>query len=156
MHTKITATVFPAMPAYHCRTFAVQGSWGLNDQFKIILGDIRQPPEELGSPFDLVTMYNNNYYFSEAERPALFDSLPRNPGARRGDSYCLKFSKRWKGFERRKPEPGNKRDGWMYASPGNKNSQQPTQGKWLRHSRGHPPVAWKLHLHAGRHLRPPY
>lgn len=37
--------------------------------------DIRKPPAQLGGPFDLITLYNNIYYFPPAERAALLASL---------------------------------------------------------------------------------
>jgi SAM-dependent methyltransferase len=49
--------------------------WGLGGRFEVILADIRQPPVELSGPFDLITMYNNIYYFTPEERPPLFRSL---------------------------------------------------------------------------------
>jgi len=47
--------------------------WGLQDRVKIKLGDIRlQVPDE---HFDIVTLYNNIYYFPFEERPALLAHL---------------------------------------------------------------------------------
>ena len=62
--------------------------WGLADRFKIVLGDIRNPPADLGGPFDLVTLYNNVYYFPLEERAALFKKL-RSLLARRGSLALL-------------------------------------------------------------------
>lgn len=48
--------------------------WGLADRFEVIAGDIRGAP--LGdASYDLVTLFNNVYYFEPAERPALFARL---------------------------------------------------------------------------------
>ncbi|MGH8104463.1 MAG: SAM-dependent methyltransferase [bacterium] len=49
--------------------------WGVAHRFKVMVADIRNPPPELAGVFDLITLYNNIYYFPEAERPALFHSL---------------------------------------------------------------------------------
>lgn len=49
--------------------------WNINDRFNIVQGDIRNPPGDLGGPFDLITLYNNVYYFPVSERPALFKIL---------------------------------------------------------------------------------
>lgn len=49
--------------------------WGLGDRFTIIEADIRRPPATIDGPFDLVTLYNNIYYFPPEERPALFRAL---------------------------------------------------------------------------------
>lgn len=47
--------------------------WGLQDRVKIEVGDIRhQVP---GEHFDIVTLYNNIYYFPFEERPALLAHL---------------------------------------------------------------------------------
>jgi SAM-dependent methyltransferase len=49
--------------------------WGIGDRFQVLEGDIRHPPAELVGCFDVVTLFNNVYYFPEAERPALFKQL---------------------------------------------------------------------------------
>lgn len=49
--------------------------WGLGERFKIMVADIRNPPATLAGSFDLVTLYNNIYYFIPEERPALFQQL---------------------------------------------------------------------------------
>ena len=49
--------------------------WGLRDRFAIIQADIRRPPAEVAGPFDLITLYNNIYYFPPEQRPALFRAL---------------------------------------------------------------------------------
>ena len=47
--------------------------WGLHDRVKIETGDIRhKQPQEL---FDIVTLYNNIYYFTVQERPAFLSHL---------------------------------------------------------------------------------
>jgi 2-polyprenyl-3-methyl-5-hydroxy-6-metoxy-1,4-benzoquinol methylase len=51
------------------------GQWGLADRFKVVLGDIRMPPPDVGGRYDLVTLYNNVYYFPVEERSALFKTL---------------------------------------------------------------------------------
>jgi len=50
-------------------------AWGVADRFQVHVADIRRPPPEVAGPFDLITLYNNVYYFEEAERPALFRSF---------------------------------------------------------------------------------
>lgn len=47
-------------------------SWGAGERFRVLAADIRTPPDDLGAPFDLVTLYNNIYYFDPAEWPELF------------------------------------------------------------------------------------
>ncbi len=49
--------------------------WGLGERFKVVTGDIRNPPEGLDGQFDLITLYNNIYYFDLAEYSALFKGL---------------------------------------------------------------------------------
>jgi 4-hydroxy-2,2'-bipyrrole-5-carbaldehyde O-methyltransferase len=59
-------------------------AWGLADSFRVLRADIRVPPNELAGPFDLVTLYNNVYYFAVDERPALFRKLRGWLGAEGG------------------------------------------------------------------------
>ncbi len=47
--------------------------WGVADRFRVLVADARRPPEELAGPFDLITLYNNIYYFDDEERPPLFE-----------------------------------------------------------------------------------
>ena len=49
--------------------------WGLNAKFQVLSGDIRHPPASIAGPFDIVTLFNNVYYFPVEERPALFAQL---------------------------------------------------------------------------------
>ncbi len=46
--------------------------WGIAGRFRVIAADVRIPPAELEGPFDLITLYNNIYYFDPGEWPALF------------------------------------------------------------------------------------
>jgi len=50
-------------------------AWGIDDRFKVIKADIRQPLPELAGPFDVILLLNNIFYFPLAERPALFRCL---------------------------------------------------------------------------------
>lgn len=50
-------------------------AWGLGGHFQIRAGDIRRPPTDITGPFDLITLYNNIYYFAAEERRALFERL---------------------------------------------------------------------------------
>jgi SAM-dependent methyltransferase len=49
--------------------------WDINDQFKVVAGDIRTPPSEISGLFDLITLNNIVYYFPVKERTNLFQSL---------------------------------------------------------------------------------
>jgi len=49
--------------------------WGLSGRFTVLQADIRTGGAELGGPFELVTLYNNLYYFEPHLRPALFTGL---------------------------------------------------------------------------------
>lgn len=49
--------------------------WGLNDRFRILSGDIRNLPEQIAGPFDLIALFNILYYFSERERTELIRNL---------------------------------------------------------------------------------
>jgi protein-L-isoaspartate O-methyltransferase len=50
-------------------------AWGVGDRFQVLAGDIRHPPADIAGPFDLITLYNNIYYFAVEERPTLFEKL---------------------------------------------------------------------------------
>lgn len=65
-------------------TSASLRQWGLESRFKILEADIRKPGSEFSGPFDLITSYNNIYYFGEKERAGLFASLRSllKPGGR--------------------------------------------------------------------------
>lgn len=47
-------------------------AWGIDDRFKVMKADIRRPLPELAGPFDVILLLNNIFYFTLAERPALF------------------------------------------------------------------------------------
>lgn len=49
--------------------------WGMGGRFQVLVADARQPPAELDGPFDLITLYNNIYYFTHEERPPLLRRL---------------------------------------------------------------------------------
>ena len=49
--------------------------WGLASRFRVMYADIRQACAETIGPFDLITLYNNIYYFPETERVRLLVSL---------------------------------------------------------------------------------
>jgi predicted O-methyltransferase YrrM len=48
---------------------------GLDDRVAVIEADVRTLPEELRGPYDVVTLYNNVYYFPVDDRPGLFADL---------------------------------------------------------------------------------
>jgi SAM-dependent methyltransferase len=50
-------------------------AWGIKDRFTVVTGDIRNPPDEIKGPFDIVTLFNLIYYFPEKERPELLKRL---------------------------------------------------------------------------------
>ena len=49
--------------------------WGLASRFRVMYADIRQACADTTGPFDLITLYNNIYYFPETERVRLLVSL---------------------------------------------------------------------------------
>jgi 4-hydroxy-2,2'-bipyrrole-5-carbaldehyde O-methyltransferase len=49
--------------------------WGIAPRFRVLYADIRQPGAETTGPFDLITLYNNIYYFPENQRVRLLVSL---------------------------------------------------------------------------------
>jgi cyclopropane fatty-acyl-phospholipid synthase-like methyltransferase len=49
--------------------------WGIDEQFQVLVADIRTLPDELDGPFNLITLFNVIYYFPVAERPTLFRAL---------------------------------------------------------------------------------
>jgi 2-polyprenyl-3-methyl-5-hydroxy-6-metoxy-1,4-benzoquinol methylase len=46
--------------------------WGIDDKFRIIVGDIADSKTSIEGPFDLITLYNVLYYFPVEERIRLF------------------------------------------------------------------------------------
>lgn len=50
-------------------------AWNLEDRIKVMLGDIRQPPDQLGEGFDVIFMLNLVYYFAPDDRTGLFKAL---------------------------------------------------------------------------------
>ncbi len=48
-------------------------AWGV--RFQVMVGNVLTPPPELIGPFDLVTLYNNIYYFPVEQRVALFQRV---------------------------------------------------------------------------------
>jgi len=49
--------------------------WGLSDKFTIVEGDICSPPEGMGGPFDLITLYNVLHYFTSEKRIELLRTI---------------------------------------------------------------------------------
>jgi 4-hydroxy-2,2'-bipyrrole-5-carbaldehyde O-methyltransferase len=54
---------------------AAVGRWGLGDRLQILHADARQLPPEVGGKFELITLYNNIYYFEGSERRSLLADL---------------------------------------------------------------------------------
>ncbi|MBI3971791.1 MAG: class I SAM-dependent methyltransferase [Chloroflexi bacterium] len=52
-------------------------AWRIAQRFAILVADARHLPGSFGGPFDLITLYNNIYYFDTAERLPLLASLRR-------------------------------------------------------------------------------
>lgn len=50
-------------------------NWGIDQHFQVFTANIYDPPAELQGPFDLITLYNNIYYFPLDERIHLFRTL---------------------------------------------------------------------------------
>ena len=50
-------------------------AWGLAGRFNIIQGDVRNVPENITGPFDVITLYNLLYYFEADERADLMRTL---------------------------------------------------------------------------------
>lgn len=54
---------------------ALLGQMGLLERFSVVRADARCLPSDIGGGFDLITLYNNIYYFPVSERVALFAAL---------------------------------------------------------------------------------
>ncbi len=50
-------------------------SWGISDRLDVRVANILEPPPELAGPFDIITLYNNIYYFATMQHVPLFQSL---------------------------------------------------------------------------------
>jgi len=59
-------------------------TWGVSDRFEVLCEDIRRPSPALDGPFDLVTSFQNIYYFDAEERQSLFETVLHRlaPGGR--------------------------------------------------------------------------
>jgi SAM-dependent methyltransferase len=79
---ELTAVGLELQPEVAAATRAAAAGWGLGDRIAIETGDIRA--REGDASFDVVTLYNAIYYFSVAERVALFARLRAwlKPGGR--------------------------------------------------------------------------
>lgn len=75
INPQITAVAIDMQEEVVKQARANLSEWGIRDRFKLMAADVRHPPEELAGPFDLITLYNNVYYFALEERPALFRRL---------------------------------------------------------------------------------
>lgn len=62
-------------------------AWGIADRFDVLHADMRKPPPELDGPFDLVTSFQNVYYFDDEERRALFRDVRARLAP--GGGFCL-------------------------------------------------------------------
>src|SRR4029450_9982380 len=49
--------------------------WGVAPRFRVVPGELRQACAGKTGPFDLITLYNNIYYFPDTERVRLLVSL---------------------------------------------------------------------------------
>ncbi|MBI5032858.1 MAG: class I SAM-dependent methyltransferase [Chloroflexi bacterium] len=49
--------------------------WGVDNRFELMVANVLNPPANIAGPFDLVTLYNNIYYFPVAERVPLFKKI---------------------------------------------------------------------------------
>lgn len=49
--------------------------WGIDHHFQVFTANIYDRPSDFQGPFDLITLYNNIYYFPVEERVALFQTL---------------------------------------------------------------------------------
>ena len=57
-------------------------NWDMTNEFRVLIGDIRNPPTGLEGSFDYITLFNLIYYFPVEDRATLFRSLKPmlNPG----------------------------------------------------------------------------
>ncbi len=74
-NSSVRGVAIEVQPEVARQAAANLGAWGIGERFRVIAGDVRQPPPDIEGPFDLVTLHNNIYYFAADERPALFGRL---------------------------------------------------------------------------------
>jgi len=79
---EVTGIAIDIQPEVVAQTRSNLAAWGIADRFQVMAGDILSPPPGLAGPFDLITLYNNVYYFPVDQREALFRSLRSWLGAR--------------------------------------------------------------------------
>lgn len=71
----LTGTAIDLEEEVAARARANLEAWGLGERFRVLAADVRDPPPELDGPFDVITLYNNVYYFEPSARPRLFADL---------------------------------------------------------------------------------
>lgn len=70
--------------------------WGLERRFRVLHADIRAPGAELDGPFDLITSFQNVYYFDDRERLQLFRDVRKRLAP--GGAFSLVSAISGKGF----------------------------------------------------------
>jgi len=59
-------------PAVAGRAAHNLAEWGIDSSFEIVCGDVLSDDSQLDGSFDLITLLNVVYYFTEEQRPTLF------------------------------------------------------------------------------------
>ncbi len=72
---RVTGTAIDMQGDVVSRAKANLAEWGIAGRFDVRVGNILAPPTDLTGPFDLVTLYNNIYYFPVDTRVHLFRQL---------------------------------------------------------------------------------
>lgn len=70
---RLTGVGIDIQPDVVAQTNQSMLDWGLAGRFQIAKADIRSLPDSVAGSFDLITLYNNIYYFAEDERPGLLE-----------------------------------------------------------------------------------
>ncbi len=73
----LTAVGIDMQPEVVAMATSNLGSWGLGGRATIRTADVRSLTDGFDGPFDLITLYNNIYYFPTAQRTDLFSDLAR-------------------------------------------------------------------------------
>jgi SAM-dependent methyltransferase len=74
-HPKLVGVAIDVQQSVLDDTRANLARWGIAERFELVATDVLHPPATLAGPFDLVTLYNNVYYFDDGVRVGLFRRL---------------------------------------------------------------------------------
>jgi SAM-dependent methyltransferase len=77
VNPNVTGLAIDVQPDVVNEATSNMAKWGLADRFSVELADALEPPPHIAGPFDVITLYNNVYYFTVEQRRRLFSQFKR-------------------------------------------------------------------------------